>query len=154
MNANDLLKLFEHIPRGELHQIRSSTRLDSLPTAQTTYLNIVNEAFPDQLTDELLTDVAFDERQRITHILGELLIRDGRAFHAIIGIASRASNEQAVYNSNAVNALAHLHVYLIHRRGLVPMADSQLIERLKELCEIEDTCNNASGITKFLRDRN
>ena len=153
MNANDLLKQFEHISKSDLYQIRDSPDLDSLPADQTTYFTIVNEVFPHTLTDDLLTDAAFDKRQRVTNILGEFLIRDGRAFNAIVAIASRASNEENVYNSNSVNALAHLHVYLVHRRGQIPITDDELISQLRDLCEIEDTHHNATGLTEFLNGK-
>jgi len=116
MDASSLLKRFEHITRDELHKLRKSSTLDSVPSDQLTYLDIVNEVFPLELTDDLLTDEAFDERQRVVSILREFLYRDGRTFLALMAIASRASDDQIIYNSCAVNALAGLNCYVVRPR--------------------------------------
>jgi len=154
MDANSLLKQFEHITRDELHKLRKSSTLDSMPSDQLTYLDIVNEVFPLELTDDLLTDEAFDERQRVVSILREFLYRDGRTFLALMAIASRASDDQIIYNSCAVNSLAGLNCYVVRpRRVPMPMTDAELIDQLREPCHIDDTSHNASRLTKFLRSR-
>ena len=154
MTANELLQQFEHMSRRELAELRRSARLDTLPRDQLTYLKIADEMFPAELTDDLLTDGAFDRRQRIVSVFREFLYHDGRTFLALMKVASRASDDQIIYNSCAVNALAGLNCYVVRpRRVFMPMTDTELIDQLQELCQIEDTSHNANRLTDFLRTR-
>jgi len=145
--------MFEHVPRSQTHKIRTAKELDYWPNDQTFYLDIAREIFPEVLSEDLQTDEAFDVRQRATNLLGEFLIRDGRAFEAIIFIAKLASESNMFYNSNSCNALAHLYVYLVHKNGEIPIDDNDLLVVLEPLCQVRDTQTNAMALYRFLLNR-